>query len=371
MIRAESPDSLREVRERVLVMVAGKREREVTLQVLAASGLHAVACGGVDELIGAMSQGGMVALVAEELLSPDAVSRIAGWLREQPAWSDFPIVVFSVGEHKALRENSPLANVTFLERPVRLRSMLAAIRGAWRSRARQYEARHAIESRDNFLAMLGHELRNPLSAISLASTLMTRRAAPDARPKELDVITRQAEHLTRLVDDLLDVARFTHGKVSLSTAPLAIADVARSSFETLQHRAIEHLAEYELRVLAPELSVDGDRQRLEQVLSNLLTNAIKYTPQGGRVQLVVRAEPGLAVVEVTDSGIGLAPAMLSSVFEPFAQVDASLDRAQGGIGLGLSLVQSIVQMHGGSVSALSPGLGRGATFAIRLPALAA
>ncbi|RYZ07574.1 MAG: HAMP domain-containing histidine kinase [Myxococcales bacterium] len=371
MIRGEPPASLRDFQQRVLVLVAGKREREVTLEVLASSGLSPVACSDVEDLVRSMSQGAMVALVAEELLSAQAVGRIASWLRDQPAWSDFPIIVFSGAERKALRENSPLANVTFLERPVRLRSMLASIRNAIRSRTRQYEARHAIESRDNFLAMLGHELRNPLSAISLASTLMARRAEQRPRPKELDVIARQSEHLARLVDDLLDVARITHGKVSLTKAPLRVADVARSSFETLQHRAAEHLSAYELRVLAPELSVEGDRQRLEQVLSNLLTNAIKYTPQGGRVELVVRTEPGVAVMEVTDSGIGLAPTMLNRVFEPFAQVDASLDRAQGGIGLGLSLVQSIVQMHGGSVSALSPGLGRGATFAVRLPTLAA
>jgi signal transduction histidine kinase len=318
-----------------------------------------------------MRHGATVALIAEELLTPPAMAQISDWLREQPAWSDFPIIVFSVGERKAPRENSPLANVTFLERPVRVRSMVAAIRGAFRSRARQYEARHAIESRDNFLAMLGHELRNPLSAISLASTLMARRGAAESRPKELDVIARQAEHLTRLVDDLLDVARITRGKVSLSTEPLPLAEVARNSFETLQHRAREHLAAYELRILAPELRVDGDRQRLEQVFSNLLTNAIKYTPKGGRVALTLRDEPGLAVVEITDSGIGLAPAMLDHIFEPFTQVDASLDRAQGGIGLGLSLVRSIVQMHGGSVSAKSPGLGEGATFAVRLPLLTA
>lgn len=280
-------------------------------------------------------------------LDTAAVGKLDTWLAAQPAWSDFPLVVFSVRERPSLRESAWRANATFLERPVRVRSMLAAVRGAIRGRARQYEARHAIESRDAFLAMLGHELRNPLSAIVPAGTLLTKRWELGETSKELQIISRQSAHLTRLVDDLLDVARITHGKVSLKQMPLRLEELVRASFGTLQPRARQHLSGYELTVLDPQLCVDADKQRLDQVFGNLLTNAIKYTPKGGTVKVVLRAEHEYAVVDVIDNGVGLAPAMLARVFEPFAQVDSSLERAQGGIGLGLALAHGIVDLHQG------------------------
>jgi signal transduction histidine kinase/CheY-like chemotaxis protein len=355
----------------MLVFVAGRRESEVTVQILEQAGVPALVCHDVDELLKRMNEGAAAALIAEELLTPAAVGELDTWLAAQPAWSDFPLVIFSLGVGQSLRESAWLANATFLERPVRARSMLAAVRAAVRSRSRQYEVRHAIESRDTFLAMLGHELRNPLGAISLAGTLLTKRFASEEASKELQIISRQSAHLTRLVDDLLDVARITHGKVSLKKTPVRLEESVRTSFETLQARARQHLAHYELTVLDPELYVDADKQRLDQIFGNLLTNAIKYTPAAGTVKVVVRAEGEQAVVDITDDGVGLAPAMLARIFEPFAQVDSSLDRAQGGIGLGLALAHSIVERHGGTVRAASPGLDCGSTFSVHLPRIAA
>lgn len=370
MIQSRPPPGVEQLEKRVLVLVAGPRELEVTLQVLAGDGLEGVACRTADEMVERMREGAATALIAEEVLRPASTVLLGRWLAEQPPWSDFPIIVFSIGDKPALTVSDKLGNVIYLERPVRTRSMLAAVRGALRIRARQYEARLAIESRDAFLAMLAHELRNPLSAISLAGRLLAGRNPGPS--KELEIISRQTAQLTRLVDDLLDVARVTHGKINLAREAVPLNEVARSSFETLQHRVYPHLSAFELSLAPEEPCVEGDRQRLEQVIGNLLTNAIKYTPPGGKVALRIRNEhrngTSEAVIEVTDSGVGIAPGMLSRVFEPFAQVDTSLDRAQGGLGLGLALVQGIVQLHGGSVEARSKGPGLGSSFFVRLPA---
>lgn len=369
MIRSKPPPGLEQLERRVLVLVAGLHERNVTLQVLEGAGMSGLACRNVEELVECMQEGAATALIAEEVLKPAVTPLLVSWLAEQPAWSDFPLVIFSLGDKPRTPTHAHLGNVTYLERPVRTRSMLASVHGAIRSRLRQYEARLAIESRDAFLAMLAHELRNPLSAISLAGRLLAgRQTAPS---KEVEVISRQTAHLTRLVDDLLDVARITHGKITLASETVSLNEIARASYETLQHRAGPHLQSFELSLAKNDPHVLGDKQRLEQVVGNLLTNAIKYTPRGGRVKLSVSTERGDktedAVIEVTDSGVGIAENMLSRVFEPFAQVDTSLARSQGGLGLGLALVQGIIHMHGGSVQAQSGGPGKGSSFIVRLP----
>ncbi len=357
--------------QRVLVLVRGSHEGQLTLRLLLGGGLKGVLCDDIDGLCSAMEQGAAAALIAEEMLTLPAVAQLGAQLRRQPAWSDFPLVVFSSGARsRTLRDRSAtqLGNITFLDRPVHVRSMLAAIRAALRSRQRQYEARRAIESRDAFLAMLGHELRNPLGAIALAISLLDQKAS-DGKPREYSIIERQSRHLARLVDDLLDVARVTHGKVALARERLDLAEIARGAYETAEARAKEQRLAYDLRVRDAPLWIDGDRQRLEQVFGNLLGNAIKYTPRGGAVILDLRAEAEQVVVRVHDTGVGLAPEMCQRVFDPFAQVATSLDRAQGGLGLGLALVRSIVQLHGGSVAATSEGLGRGSCFIVRLQRL--
>lgn len=363
------------VSERVLVLVKGRRETDVTLELLTKDGLSAFECRDVESLCSCVEEGAAAALIAEEALSPSALRELRHVLDRQPAWSDLPIVVFSAPEGRQTRlADNPAAvgNVTFLDRPVRVRTMLASVQGAVASRRRQYEARRAIESRDAFLAMLGHELRNPLSAISLAAGLLQKKAG-DAPSREHTVLVRQTAHLARVVDDLLDVARFTHGKIRVHRQKVDLADVARESFELVQPRAAAQGIASALTMPddGQPLWVDGDRQRLGQALSNLLTNAIKYTARGGSVGVTAHRVDGMCVVEVKDSGVGLDEAMCSRVFEPFTQVDASLDRAQGGLGLGLAIVRSVVELHDGSVEAASEGLGKGSTFVMCLPAFEA
>lgn len=355
---------------RVLVWVRGAHEGELTRRLLEKAGLPSELCDSADDLCRKLREGAGTALLAEEVLSRSVLAQLQQLLAEQPAWSDFPMLVFTAATVPDDTRGSAVAalgNVAFLDRPVHVRTMLSAVRAALRSRGRQYEARHAIESRDSFLAMLGHELRNPLGAITFALLALDRKTPAGPRPNEYGIMHRQVRHLSRLVDELLDVARVTHGKVAIDKQPVDLVEVAQGAFDAFEPRAREHGLAYSLQIGTRPLWVLGDRQRLEQVVGNLLTNAIKYTPPGGSVRLELAGDEQRARAAVVDSGVGLAADMRERIFAPFVQVDSSLDRSQGGLGLGLALVQSLVALHGGTVSASSEGLGRGSRFELVLP----
>ncbi|HEX2689569.1 MAG TPA: ATP-binding protein [Kofleriaceae bacterium] len=227
------------------------------------------------------------------------------------------------------------------------------------------DSRTANETKDEFLALLGHELRNPLAPILTALGLMELRGFSGVK-RECDVIARQTEHLSRLVDDLLDVARIARGKVDLDRVVVDLADVVVKSVELAS--PLFEQKQHHLEIEVPRgLIVEVDQTRIAQVLSNLLTNAAKYTERRGSIGLHARAEGAEVVVRVTDNGIGLAREMLPRVFDMFVQERQAIDRSRGGLGLGLTIVKSLVLQHGGSVAAHSEGPGRGATFEVRLP----
>jgi signal transduction histidine kinase len=229
------------------------------------------------------------------------------------------------------------------------------------------ELESASRAKDEFLAMLGHELRNPLSPIVSALQLMRRRG--DGTPsREEQVIERQVTHLVRLVDDLLDVSKITRGKVELEKETVEIADVLAKALEMAS--LLFEQRRHRLSVVAPRtgLAWYGDPVRLAQVVANLLTNAARYTDPGGTIVLTAAREDGDIVISVTDNGIGIAPDTLPHVFDMFVQAKRSTHRAEGGLGLGLTLVKTLVALHGGTVLARSEGLGRGSQFVIRLPA---
>ena len=222
--------------------------------------------------------------------------------------------------------------------------------------------------KDEFLAMLAHELRNPLAPISYASELLGRIVAGDARAETaIEMIKRQVTQLTRLVDDLLDVSRITQGRIELRTEPVDLATVISRAVETVSPLMREKSHELAIVSSGEALYVNGDLVRLVQCLGNLLANAAKYTDPGGRIEVRARAEGSHAVITVTDDGAGITPELLPRIFDLFVQSDRTLDRAQGGLGVGLSIVKRLAEMHGGEVTAHSPGLGLGATFEIRLP----
>jgi PAS domain S-box-containing protein len=225
-------------------------------------------------------------------------------------------------------------------------------------------------AKDEFLAMLGHELRNPLSVVSSALDVLNRTdsAHPSAARARV-AVERQVRRLTELVDDLLDVARVTSGKIVLARQPVDLGAIVARAVEAFRPtgRAAGHVIHDDVQ----SVWVDGDETRLEQIVDNLFGNSAKFTPAGGEIRITVRAEGRSAVLRVEDSGVGIAPDVLPRVFDLFVQGDRSLDRTQGGLGLGLTLVRRLVELHGGEVEAASEGMDRGAVFVVRLPRIEA
>jgi signal transduction histidine kinase/CheY-like chemotaxis protein len=233
-----------------------------------------------------------------------------------------------------------------------------------RETAARADAERASGVKDEFLAMLGHELRNPLAPIVSVLTLLERRAgAPD---RQLEILRRQTQHLIRLVDDLLDVSRISSGKVELSRSRMDIGPLVHRALEMV-HPLIEQRRHRVVLDLEDGLAVDVDAARMTQVLSNLLANAAKYTEPGGLVTVTARAEDKDVVVAIRDNGIGMSAEVLPTIFDLFTQGRQALDRAQGGLGLGLSIVRNIVKLHGGTVEACSEGVGTGTTVEVRMP----
>jgi len=231
------------------------------------------------------------------------------------------------------------------------------------------EAESASRAKDEFLAILGHELRNPLAPILTALHLM-KESAPDTLVRERGVIERQAGHLLRLVDDLLDLSRITRGMVRLDAQRVALADVVTSALEVVS--PLIDRARHTLHVeLEPDLLVDADVPRMTQVFANLLSNAAKYTKPGGDIHVTARRDGDRVEIRVRDNGIGIGADMLPRLFEMFTQERQALDRSQGGLGLGLTIVRSLVGLHGGTIEALSEGHHRGAELIVRLPVAAA
>lgn len=230
--------------------------------------------------------------------------------------------------------------------------------------------READRRKDEFLAMLAHELRNPLAPISNAVQIMRRLETKDSKLQwSRDVIERQVEHLSRLVDDLLDVSRISRGKIELKKEPLALADIVQRAVETSRPLIDARRHRFTIHLPPEPVRVEGDLVRLAQAVSNLLNNAAKYTDEGGQIALTAEASDTDVVIRVRDTGRGIDPSQTPDLFDLFYQVDRTIDRAEGGLGIGLSLVKRLVAMHGGDVWAFSEGRGRGSEFVVRLPRL--
>ena len=247
---------------------------------------------------------------------------------------------------------------------------------AWQSAEAEIQARRGVEEqlrdvdrrKDEFLAMLGHELRNPLAPISAAAQLLRTASLDKERIRKIsEVIIRQVEHMTGLVNDLLDVSRVTRGLATIEKEPIEIRTIVADALEQvtpLIHARRHHLT---MELSPGSAIVDVDRKRLVQVIANVLHNAAKYTPEDGRICLNTQVQGINVLIEITDNGIGMTPDLTSQVFDLFTQAHATPDRNSGGLGLGLALVKSLVELHGGSVAAFSDGLKQGSRFVISLP----
>jgi PAS domain S-box-containing protein len=241
------------------------------------------------------------------------------------------------------------------------------------SERKRYEdaLREADRSKNEFLATLAHELRNPLAPVRNAVEILNRKVPPSPDSRwALDVIDRQMQQMTRLIDDLLDIARITCNRLELRRERVDLADVVNAAVET--SRALVDARDHELVVSLPPrpIDLDGDVTRLEQAISNLLNNAAKYTEKGGHIWVKAERDGREAVITVRDTGVGISAEMLPLIFDMFTQVDRSLERSQGGLGIGLTLVKRLVELHGGAVSAASDGPGKGSEFVVRLPIVA-
>jgi signal transduction histidine kinase/CheY-like chemotaxis protein len=365
-----------ELERRLLILAPVGRDASLIESMLGKGAALCVACTDSASFAREMERGvGAVIMTEEALAEHDA--GLAGFIARQPPWSDLPVLLLTrPGADSPVvgRALEVLGNVTLLERPVRVGALASAVRSALRARERQYQTRaylrerdEAAERKDHFLATLAHELRNPLAPIRNSLNLM-RLSGPDEFPSPVrEIMERQVDHMVRLVDDLMEVSRITRGRIELRRGPVELAAVIHVALET--SRPLIDAAGHQLTVKLPSdpIVLDADPMRLAQVFSNLLNNASKYTDPGGTISLTVQRDALEAVVTISDSGIGIPSDALSSVFEMFSQVDTGDRRSQSGLGIGLTLARSLIEIHGGSVSATSEGPGKGSQFVVRLP----
>jgi signal transduction histidine kinase/DNA-binding NarL/FixJ family response regulator len=326
-------------------------------------------------------------LLTEEALDHAHIEMLIEALAAQPGWSDIAVLLFAGGEltgGAAYRRRGlgGLTNVTVVERPVRAAALVSLVRAAQRARARQFQMRDLLASlhaareqaerasrlKDEFLATLSHELRTPLNAILGWTALLRQHAVePDRIPRVLDIVERNALAQAQLVSDVLDVSRMVAGKIRLNPTPMSVAAAVKDAIDTVKPAADARGVALEFADPNDSLVITGDAERIRQVVWNLLSNAVKFTPHGGRVTVAAARAGGFVEVTVADTGVGLTPEFLPFVFDRFRQADQSFTRTHGGLGIGLSIVKQVVEMHGGQVSAASEGAGRGAVFTVRLP----
>jgi len=361
---------------RVLVLTPIGKDAVLVEAMLRTEGVECTVCPDVSCLLREMDRGAGAILIAEEVLV-EGDSHLASAIARQPAWSDVPVLLLTRHGAESVsvdRAVSNLGNVTLLERPVRVVALASAVRSALRARARQYQTRayllerdQADRRKDEFLATLAHELRNPLAPIRNWVNVLRLSGTEEPRRDFLEMMDRQVSHMVRLVDDLMELSRITRGKIELRLEPVELAPVVAAAVEA--SRPLIESARHTLTVSVPDepIVVTGDTIRLAQVFSNLLNNAVKYTDEGGRISLEVKRDRGDAVITVKDSGIGIAAAAIPRVFDMFVQIHENDRRAQAGLGIGLTLVRSLVEMHRGKVEARSAGVGKGSEFIIRLP----
>jgi signal transduction histidine kinase len=346
-------------------------------------------CSAVRDDVGAL-------LLAEEALAGTARDELLAALERQPSWSDIPVVVLT-GEGELSRALSPMlnilatrANVTLLERPVRVATLVTAMRSALRARRRQFdvrdhlaerteaeaalrvarqEAENASRAKGEFLAVMSHELRTPLNAIGGYAELMEmglRGPITEEQRADLARIQQSQKHLLGLINQVLNYTRIETGTVryELTTVVVAEALAAAEAFVVPQVRT-KGLA-YSFGTCDPSLALRADRDKLQQILLNLLTNAIKFTHPGGEITVTCTADDATIAISVADTGVGIPSEKLASIFDPFVQVDSRLTRAQDGIGLGLAISRDLARGMGGELSAESVE-GAGSRFTLTLP----
>jgi len=377
---------------RVLIVPPTRRDGDITARVIAEAGLEPCVCTA-SELAAELHRGAAAVVLTDDVLDPSYARGIWREVQAQPDWSDLPFVVLARSgvTSVVLEQLQTIASVTLLERSVHIRTLVSAVQMAVRARKRQYQLRdllaserqarvdadRANQAKDRFLAILSHELRTPLTPIVYAVSSLQhaiagegpkRRALDATLPKALEMIRRNIALETKLIDDLLDINRVVRGKLKLQTG---IVDMHAKVNDTLM--MVESDARGKGITIAAALDagrhyLTADGARMHQVLWNLIKNAIKFTPPGGRIEVRTWNDRDDFVLSCTDTGIGIPAEALSRIFAPFEQGSDDTTRRFGGLGLGLAITRSLVEAHGGAIVAASGGRGRGAVFTIHVPA---
>jgi signal transduction histidine kinase len=362
-----------------LVVTPNEVDARLAVSFLGEGGVAARSCAGIDSFGAELERGLGCVVLVEEALVDEEMPLLHAALAAQPPWSDLPLVLVA-SEGAALsaligRTFPDAGNVTVLQRPLNPVALVSAVQVGLRARARQLEVRdllaqrdEALRHRDEFLAMLAHELRNPLApmrnAVYLQQTLQLDHPLFTATRGIFD---RQVRHLSRLVDDLLDVARLERGKVQLQKQRLDLNAAATAAVDASLPHTQERRHTVRIDLSSEPLPVDADPVRIEQLITNLVANAAKYTPAGGEISIRTAREDARAVVTVRDNGVGIRPDMLEKIFSLFTQAEHSLDRTGGGLGIGLTVARRLAELHDGTLEARSEGPNLGATFIAGFP----
>ena len=374
---------------RVFLLPATRRDGAVACEMLSRAGIDAFALESPAALSQAIASPIGALVVADTALRAPAFGLVLDALAQQASWSDLPVVLMSSvrdvdSESGMAAIVQRLTNVTLIDRPTSVRMLLSAVHAALRARRRQYQIRDQLAAlrqadealrladrrKDEFLATLAHELRNPLAPLRSALQIMEMAGSKDPQQARLiSMMERQMNVMVRLIDDLLDVARISSGKVTLQRRRIDLRSVAEVAIEAATPAIVAAGHHLEVDMPGQPAYVMGDATRLSQVIGNLLNNATKYTPPGGDIHLGLAIGDDAIVVAVRDNGAGIPSAVLKHVFDMFAQVNRTLDRAQGGLGIGLALVRRLLDMHGGTIEAQSEGIDRGSVFIVKLPRL--
>ncbi|MTV37943.1 response regulator [Duganella radicis] len=358
---------------RILIYAPTGQDAPLAARVLAVAAIDSHVCATLAELAEELERGVGAVLTVEEALAPGGYQLLQKCVARQPDWSDLPIILLTRGgaDSPTVRQAvAGLGNLALLERPVRTLTLITALHATLRARNKQYQMREAARRKDEFLASLGHELRNPLAPIRTSVSLLTHlypNAAPVARIR--DMVERQVRLLTRLVDDLLDVARITSGKIKLQCQLASLASVMSHVSELCQQAADAKRMHIVFQLPPQEVMLNVDYARVVQIYANILSNAVKFTPQGGHVVVRATVDEDDLLVSIRDDGIGLDGDTIPRIFRMFEQSNTVNGQFSSGLGIGLSLSRQFAEMHGGTVEAYSEGPGKGSEFVIRLPVL--
>lgn len=354
---------------RILIYVSTAQDGVLATRVLGAAAIAAQVCNSLAELLQEMARGCGALLLAEECIPGAALHPLKAYVHAQPPWSDLPVLVLTARGSDSLdaqRAYESLGNVTLIERPVRTIGLISAARSALRARERQYQVRLADQRKDEFLATLAHELRNPLAPIRTTMSIIARQQPSPDIERLVGIVERQVTHLTRLVDDLLDVARITTGKVVLQKERTTVRAVLTHVLEICSHTIAEKRHVLEVHQPMEDCVIEADHARVVQSFANLLGNAAKFTPTGGHIQVSAEVQGDQLRFAVRDSGRGMSPQAIARIFELFAQAP-SPDEPASGLGIGLHLARRFAEMHGGSIEAHSAGPEQGSEFVVVMP----